>query len=51
MQQEGLANGYADCLLSGLWPSTDILPKVEKEKTGKKVRAHPELISKKTLVL
>lgn len=50
MQQEGLANGYADCLLSGLWPSTDILPEIEKEKTGKKVRAHSEIISKKTLV-
>jgi hypothetical protein len=38
MQEKSLHNGYADCLLSGLWPSTDVLPDKEKKNTGKRLR-------------
>ena len=34
MRRNGLENGYAECLLSGLWPSLDILPEVERRRTG-----------------
>lgn len=35
MQVNGLQNGYAQCLLSGYWPSLDTLPMHEAEQTGK----------------
>lgn len=35
MRQAGLNNGYADGLLSGLWPSMDVLPAVEKAEQGR----------------
>ena len=34
MIKAGLNNGYADCLRSGLWPSMDVLPEVEKQQQG-----------------
>lgn len=34
MRNAGLNNGYADCLETGIWPSHDVLPKVEKDQTG-----------------
>ena len=34
MAASGLANGYADCLITGLWPSLDKLPETERTKTG-----------------
>ncbi len=34
MVQAGLAGGYADALLSGRWPSLDILPETEKRAQG-----------------
>jgi predicted phosphodiesterase len=37
MQKNNLHNGYADCLLNGLWPSTDILPEKEKYDTGRQL--------------
>ena len=35
MLEAGLAAGYADTLISGLWPSEDVLPVVEKGNRGK----------------
>ena len=34
MRRAGLAEGYADCLTSGLWPSLDVLPATETANTG-----------------
>lgn len=34
MDKAGLKNGYMDCLESGMWPSLDVLPEVEKKQTG-----------------
>ena len=34
MRRAGLADGYADALESGLWPSLDVLPSVERDLTG-----------------
>jgi predicted phosphodiesterase len=34
MHEAGLANGYAACLESGLWPSLDVLPAAERRRTG-----------------
>jgi predicted phosphodiesterase len=35
MIENGLDNGYAKALTTGLWPSNDILPKYEKDQQGK----------------
>lgn len=37
MHERGLANAYADALLSGLWPSMDVLPKTEQTQRGKTI--------------
>lgn len=37
MNRHALCPGYADALLSGIWPSSDILPASEKAKTGIKM--------------
>ena len=34
MQGKALPPGYADCLESGLWPSLDVLPDIERSATG-----------------
>jgi predicted phosphodiesterase len=39
MKKAGMHNGYADALLSGLWPSMDVLPITEKQKTGQALEA------------
>jgi predicted phosphodiesterase len=38
MRRFGYANGYARSLVTGLWPSLDILPGVEREATGRRLR-------------
>lgn len=38
MRRSGHANGYARALVTGLWPSLDILPPAEREATGKRIR-------------
>jgi hypothetical protein len=35
LRRAGLAEGYAECLASGLWPSLDVLPAPERRNTGK----------------
>lgn len=38
MRKYGYANGYARSLITGLWPSLDILPEAERHLTGKRIR-------------
>ncbi len=38
MRRFGHANGYARSLITGLWPSLDVLPPAEIAATGKKIR-------------
>lgn len=41
MLAAGLVNGYADTLISGLWPSEDVLPAEEKKNRGKALEIEP----------
>lgn len=34
MRRHGHANGYARTLITGLWPSLDVLPPAERAATG-----------------
>ena len=38
MRRSGHANGYAKTLVTGLWPSLDVLPEPEREATGTRLR-------------
>jgi predicted phosphodiesterase len=38
MRRFGHANGYARSLVTGLWPSLDVLPPTERAATGRKIR-------------
>jgi predicted phosphodiesterase len=38
MREHGHADGYARALVTGLWPSLDILPEVERAATGERIR-------------
>jgi predicted phosphodiesterase len=38
MKKVGMNNGYAEALLSGLWPSMDVLPVTEKQQRGKALK-------------
>jgi hypothetical protein len=38
LRRQGHANGYARTFVTGLWPSLDILPDVERAATGVKLR-------------
>ena len=38
MRRSGHANGYARAIITGIWPSHDVLPPAEREKTGKRLR-------------
>jgi predicted phosphodiesterase len=46
MRRSGHANGYARSLITGLWPSLDVLPAQEKEATGRKIRARTVRINR-----
>jgi predicted phosphodiesterase len=50
MRRSGHANGYARTLITGLWPSLDILPPVEREATGKRIRPRTMRIGADTTV-
>ncbi|MEM7748897.1 MAG: metallophosphoesterase family protein [Pseudomonadota bacterium] len=45
MRKSGHANGYARSIVTGVWPSHDILPQVELGQTGKKLRQKTQKIS------
>jgi predicted phosphodiesterase len=38
MRRRGYADAYARALVTGLWPSLDILPEAERRETGKRIR-------------
>jgi len=38
MRRSGHANGYARTLVTGIWPSFDVLPQAEKAATGMRIR-------------
>jgi hypothetical protein len=38
MRRAGHANGYARTLVTGLWPSLDVLPPAERAATGRRLR-------------
>lgn len=40
MRAEGLPDGYAVCLETGLWPSEDVLPATERAAAGQALRPH-----------
>lgn len=44
MHGAGLDNGYAQALLSGLWPSMDVLPATERAQQGKRLAIEPLVI-------
>ncbi len=44
MRRFGYANGYARSLVTGLWPSLDILPATERAATGKRLRSRTVLL-------
>ncbi|QMU61643.1 MAG: metallophosphoesterase [Gammaproteobacteria bacterium] len=44
MKSSGLAGGYADSITSGLWPSMDVLPRLEKTQQGTKIQVHSMVI-------
>ena len=46
MRRHGHANGYARTLVTGLWPSLDILPAAERAATGKRIA--PRRVSVRT---
>lgn len=39
MRRAGLAEGYASCLATGLWPSCDVLPAAERARRGQAIAA------------
>jgi hypothetical protein len=41
MLKAGLTSGYADTIISGLWPSEDVLPAAEKKNRGKALHLPP----------
>lgn len=40
MEKAGLKNGYMDCLMTGIWPSHDVLPEIEKSQTATALNQH-----------
>ena len=43
MRLEGLPEGYAACLETGLWPSEDVLPEAERAVAGQPLAPEPQL--------
>lgn len=43
MRAEGLPEGYAACLETGLWPSEDVLPDAERAAAGRPLTLAPQL--------
>ena len=45
MRKSGHANGYARSILTGIWPSHDVLPQTELDQSGKKLRQRSAKVS------
>ena len=50
MRRQGHADGYARTLVTGLWPSLDVLPPAERAATGHKLRQRTMRIATRELV-
>ena len=48
MRRFGYANGYARALITGRWPSLDILPAAERAQAGKRLRTRAVRLTPKT---
>jgi hypothetical protein len=44
MHEAGLHNGYSDALISGLWPSMDVLPEQERSQQGSSIMSWSMLL-------
>ncbi len=51
MRRLGYANGYARTLVTGLWPSLDILPPQEASETGRRLRRRKLKVSSRSALL
>jgi predicted phosphodiesterase len=49
MLSAALVNGYMDCLASGIWPSHDVLPDIEKAQTGIALQAQKKTFNRTPL--
>lgn len=47
MRRFGYANGYARTLVTGLWPSLDVLPPIERAETGRRLRSRTVRVAQK----
>lgn len=45
IRRQGYADDYARALVTGLWPSLDILPALERERTGQRAKVNPVDVS------
>lgn len=44
MHKQDVCKEYADALVSGLWPSVDILPRAERTETGKPIKLEQDIV-------
>ena len=44
MRRWGYADGYAKSLITGIWPSFDVFPEIERSQTGQRLRARSMLV-------
>ncbi|NOU05025.1 MAG: metallophosphoesterase, partial [Hyphomicrobiaceae bacterium] len=47
MRRWAYADGYATSLITGIWPSFDVLPTTETAATGKKLRSRAAFVAAK----
>jgi hypothetical protein len=45
MRRSGHANGYARTVITGIWPSFDILPEAERAQAGKPIAETTQTLS------
>jgi hypothetical protein len=50
MRRSGHANGYARTLITGIWPSFDVLPDAEKQRTGEPLAAQKAFVAGATVL-
>ncbi len=50
MRRSGHANGYARTMITGIWPSFDVLPDAEKQRTGEPLAAQKAFVAGATVL-
>lgn len=50
MRRAGHANEYARTLITGLWPSLDVLPDVERQQTGREIAPQTSTLAARSVV-